>query len=220
MSAIDIQCPIAGCCYSTGNVSEAVAIALLNTHAISHSNAQSSTKHIRGPKLDRPKVGSGISLEDWNVFQRRWDVYREGSGIDDDSAGAQLFECADDVLGNALLKMDPSITRRPIAEVIRKMKALAVVPVAIGVIRAELLELKQHRDEPFRSFAARVQGKGETCDFFTSVLCECGNQNSVDYTDNMVRDVLIAGIYDPDIRRNVLGVDGLINKPLNEVIAI
>ncbi len=51
------------------------------------------------------------------------------------------------------------------------MKNLAVIPVATGIVRAELLEMKQLRDEAFRKFASRVRGKAETCEYYTSFTC-------------------------------------------------
>ena len=42
------------------------------------------------------------------------------------------------------------------------MKSLAVIVVATGVIRAELVRMRQERDESFRTFAAPVRGKAET----------------------------------------------------------
>ena len=56
-----------------------------------------------GPKLERPKVESGISIKDWNVFERHWKVFKCGSGIDDNSAPAQLLQCASVTLGDAML---------------------------------------------------------------------------------------------------------------------
>lgn len=96
------------------------------------------------------------------------------------------------------------------------MRSLAVIPVATGVLRTELLQLKQERDEPFRSFAARVRGKAETCEFLTK--CECGK--SINYTPHMSRDVLLNGITDPDIRREVLGTKDIIQTPVNDVISL
>ena len=40
-------------------------------------------------------------------------------------------------------------------------RSLAVIPIATGVLRTELVQMKQQRDEPFRAFAANVQGKAE-----------------------------------------------------------
>ena len=222
MAAIEVKCPLNGCEYSTGAVPEAVAVALLNMHAISH-NAVSGTNAVAktlGPKLERPKVDVGISLEVWNMFGRCWNVFRAGSGIDALSAPAQLFQCSNDALGDVLLKVDPEITTRSIDIVIATMKALAVIPVATGVRRSELLELKQCRDEAFRAFAVQARGKAETCGFTTSSLCTCGQSNAVDYTDNILRDVLVAGIYDTEIQRDILGIEGITERLVNEVISL
>ena len=93
-----------------------------------------------------------------------------------------------------------------------KMKSLAVIPVALGVVRAELLSMNQHRDESFRTFSSRVQGKAETCAFMTSTTCICGLTNDVDYTEKIVSDVLLAGVYDTDIRRDILGIDKFVKQ--------
>ena len=220
MADIDIKCPISGCDYSTGCLPQAVAVVLLSTHAISHNQQPTTSRAASGPKLDRPKVSLGISMEDWNLFLRKWKVFLSGSGISEEFAPAQLFQCADDALSDSLLKVDPNITDQPLSIIMDMMKTLAVVPVAIGVIRADLLEMKQKRDEPFRAFASRVRGKAETCEFVASALCKCGQTNLVDYTDHMMRDVLIAGIYDPDIRREVLGLDGISTRPINDVVSL
>ena len=81
---------------------------------------------------------------------------------------------------------------------------------------SQLLENLQERDEPFRAFTARVRGKAETCAFSTK--CECGK--NVDYTDHVIRDVLLNGISDPDIRREVLGTKDVLKTPVNDVIAL
>ena len=120
---------------------EAIAVVLLNTHAISHT---------------------------------------------------QLFQCASEALGDALLKIDAAITCQPVDVLMASMKVLVVIHVATGVIRSELLDLKQKRDEPYRSFSARVLGKAETCGFTTKSMCLCGQLNKVDYTDHIIRYVLIS----------------------------
>ena len=121
------------------------------------------------PKLDRPRVDMGIEEEVWNGFLRRWEAFRIGSGISDDTAPMQLFQCASDALGDLVLKAHPHIQTETIDIVKKTMRDLAVIPVAIGVRRAELMEMRQSPDEQFRTFAARVQGKAETCAFTTTV---------------------------------------------------
>ena len=84
------------------------------------------------------------------------------------------------------------------------------------MLRTELLQLRQERDKPFRTFTAKVQGKAETCSYTTSRTCGA----SVDYTDHVIRDVILNGLYDSNIGREVLGIAGIIEKPVNEVIAL
>ena len=33
-------------------------------------------------------------MEEWNIFVRRWEVFRSGSDIDGTSAPSQLLQCA------------------------------------------------------------------------------------------------------------------------------
>jgi len=43
--------------------------------------------------------------------------------------------------------------------------------------------------------------------------------NNVNFTDHIMRDVLLAGIYDADIRREMYGIDRILEHPINDVIA-
>ena len=217
-----IACTIPTCEFKTADVSEAVAIALLANHGLAHQRtlptvAEPSLPPVpRGPKLERPKVNIGVSTEEWNVFTRRWEVFRTESGIDEASAPSQLFQCAENELGDSLLKANPDAASSTLPDLLDAMRSLAVIPVATGVLRTELLQLRQERDQPFRAFTARVRGKAETCAFSTK--CECGK--NVDYTDHVIRDVLLNGISDPDIRREVLGTKDVPKTPVNDVIAL
>ena len=95
MAMVNIGCPIDGCQFATGEMLESLAAVLLSTHAISHSQpAVSNVACQMGPKLERPKIEIGISLEQWNMFERRCHVFQNGSGITPQSVPAQLFQCA------------------------------------------------------------------------------------------------------------------------------
>ena len=213
-----VQCSVPDCEFQSADVSEALAIALLSNHALAHQISAPRPQYsaVRGPKLERPKVDLGISVEEWNMFQRRWDVFKAGSGIDDASAPTQLFQCAGTDLGDSLLKANANATNETLPELMAAMRSLAVIPVATCVLRTELLQLHQERDEQVRAFAARVRGKAETCAFSTK--CSCGL--FADYTDHAIRDVIVNGLYDSDIRREVLGVADILQKPVNDVIAL
>ena len=104
MAHINIDCLFPSCQYSTGEQADsAVAVALLNAHSYSHalSVTRAPTQqpaHVsaapRGPKLDRPKVDIGVTLEEWNLFKRKWTIFKDGSGILDGNAAHHLFQCA------------------------------------------------------------------------------------------------------------------------------
>ena len=215
-----IECSVPDCTFATEDVSEALAIALITNHNIAHRvpapTAPPAPTATSGPKLERPKVNIGVTLEEWNVFTRRWEVFKSGSGINNASAPSQLFQCAGPELGDSLLKANPNAASENLTGLLAAMRSLAIIPVATCVLRTELLQLRQERDEPFRTFTAKVRGKAETCSYTTS--CTCGA--SVDYTDHVIRDVILNGLYDSDIRREVLGIAGILEKPVNEVIAL
>ncbi|KAK3779410.1 hypothetical protein RRG08_015811 [Elysia crispata] len=171
------------------------------------------------PKLDRPRIDIGVEEEVWNGFVRRWEAFKTGSGIGEATASMQLFLCASEPLGDLLLKADPNIQSKPIDEVKSTMRQFAVIPVAIGVRRTEFLQLRQAPDELFCTFAPRVKGKAETCMFTTTATCTCNETVQADYTTETVRDVLLAGIADLDIRREALSTHDIQNKSVNDVIA-
>jgi len=208
------------CSFKTDDVSEGLAIAVLNNHGLAHQPPHPAAPSAAPPAtppagVRGPQVDAGISTEDWNVFLRRWEVFRAGSG-DAASAPAQLFQCAGGALGDRLLKSDSDAASRTLPELLQAMRALAVIPVTVSVLRTELLQLNQGRGEQFRSFAALVRGKAETCSFHTS--CSCGR--NVDYTDNVIRDVLLCGMSDLDIRREMLGTEDILEISVNDVIAL
>ena len=209
-----VKCPL--CPYQTEDVEGNVVTALLNLHAMSHSQQAPAPVP---PKLERPRIDVGVEEEVWNNFMRRWEAFRVGSGINETAAPMQLFQCATGALGDLVLKSDPDIHNKNIATVISVMRSFSVIPVATGVRRAELMQLRQAPDETFRSFAAKVQGKAETCAFHTSTKCTCGLEVTADYTTATVKDVLLAGIADLDIRREALSLKDIHKISINDVIS-
>ena len=213
-----INCPIDGCKYKTEDVSEAIVIKLLEMHTLTHTASQPA--RIKGPKLSRPTIDVGANEEIWNTFKRRWETFMKGSGIQQNEASAQLFECAGNELSELALRLDPTIASHPTDKIMSTLHSLAVIPVAIGVTRAELMKMKQKSDETFRTFAARVKGKAETCDYQVEVFCgKCENVINAQYATETMKDVLLAGILDIDIRREALNCEGLIRKPINQLIS-
>ena len=220
MATIEIQCVVPGCDFPTGQKPQEIAIALLGNHTSIHLVQPAypdQLLHAEGQNWTGP--GSMWESQRNNgIFSRRWVAFALGSGIDPHNSSSQLFQCAADELGNGLLKSYPGIIIKPTDELMAATKAMAVIAVATGVNLAELVLQRQERDEPFRSFTARVRCKPETCAY--SVQCACPVPTDVDFTEIIVRDVLIAGIADMDIRREILVTDKILERTVNDVITL
>ena len=104
--------------------------------------ASAGTIHRSGPKLDRSTVENGVSMEEWNMFEPRWAIFKEGSHSADENASHYLCQCADMLLGDLLLKTDPDKVSKDVHEVLRALKKLAVIPIATCIVRSELLGMK------------------------------------------------------------------------------
>ena len=98
-----VNCSVPECDFSTEDVSEALAIiALLTNHGIAHT-APTTSPPVRGPKLERPQINVGVSTEEWNVFVRRWEVFRKGSGVDN-ASGFGFISTKENLLLRAVSK--------------------------------------------------------------------------------------------------------------------
>ena len=97
------------------------------------------------------------------------------------------------------------------------IKKMAVIPVAVCVRRAELLGTQQDHGENARALCAKLKGKATTC----SYIADCtgtGCAQVINFTDIMVKDVLIIGLVDEEVKKEVLGWSELDNKSLEETV--
>lgn len=79
--------------------------------------------------------------------------------------------------------------------------------------RTELLQLQQKLAKTFRTFTAKIGSRAETFSYAN----KCTGGALVDYTDHVILDVILNGLYDTDIRREVLAAQGILEKPLNDI---
>ena len=70
------------------------------------------------------------------------------------------------------------------------------------VARVQLSDMKQDRDEAIRNSGARLRGQASVCKFTTA--CPSCN-TAVNYSDNILRDILIKGLADNEIQLDLLG---------------
>ena len=214
-----IACPFPSCGYATDDLDAVTAAAQLTIHGLTHSNpgATMGSQKQKPPKIVRPIISRGTSEEEWLTFTKKWNLFKGATDIPNTQVTTQLWQCCDKDLENDLFKDVPDISRCNENDLFKAIKQLAVITVAASVRRAELLSMQQDHGQPIRSFAAQVKGKAQTCAFAKN----CSNcSHSVDYTEDIVKYILISGVADEDIKKEVLGQVGLDDKSLNDTSAI
>lgn len=220
--ATRIPCAAQGCNVVIEDASEAVALARFSSHLLNHSSSadagtQPATMQ-RAPKMDRPTVSLECSEEVWSSFKSRWQLFKKCTVMKPEDITRQLFLCCDEELGNNIFKVEPSSIDGDEESLLTTIKRLAVIPVAISVRRADLLQMKQAHGETIRSFYAKVKGKAMTCSYTTR--CACNPSSIVDFTTAIIRDVVVAGLADTDISKEVLSEPNLDSKSITDVVCI
>jgi len=217
---VQIDCPYPNCTYQASCESEQLASTLLQIHASgSHNPAVPATTNSAPassiPKLKRPVISAGGSSEEWSYFLIRWKDYIAATNITGASQILQLLECCDDELRRDVTRSaGGSLANQTEAEVLNTIKSLAIRVENPMVARTILSEMKQDHQEPIRSFSARVRGQASVCQF--TAPCSCGL--SIDYSDHIIRDVLVQGVADPEIQRDILS-DSNQNMSLQELLS-
>ena len=218
----NIRCSFTGCAYETGEVGDLIAVELLKIHGPTHFAAPvvptTGAARQKAPKIDRPKISCGSSEETWNTFSTRWTMFKRGTNLTADEVVQQLFQCCDDHLGDIILRCNPAAVEGDEATLFAVIKSLAVVPVARVVRRTDLIALKQDHGEGTRTFLARVRGKAMTCGY--TKPCGVGTCTAVtDFTEIIVKDILIGGLVDEDIKKDVLGWSEVDAKSVEETVS-
>ena len=217
-----LKCPYANCEETITNDDKEIAIALFNAHVGTHTSArQVEQKSMKSEKIARPKISQGLPEEGWNSFLIQWKLYKTSAGLSATESKLQLIYCCDQELIENVLRSDPNIIEKDETDQLSSIRKLSVVPVAMGVRRSEMLNLTQDAGELSRSFLARIQGKAATCDFSTKCLAKCceTTPSNVDFSTVIVKYVLVNGLVDAEIKREVLGWKELDSSSLPETVA-
>ncbi len=225
-----VKCPyFDDCGFQTEDTDTALAVVFLNIHNnqihaprnnnnnnnIANNNDNPPRRQV--PKIDRPKVSRGSSEETWISFNKRWTLFKTGTGLSNDEKVHQLFECCDQDLGEAILKSSSTAVTGTEENLLAVMKQLAVIPVAISIRRTDLLSCHQDHGEAGRAYHSRLMGKAAVCAY--SMPCSSDTCNTVnDFTDIIVKDVMVNGLVDEEIKRDVLGWAELDVKNVNETV--
>ena len=199
-----VQCPFPGCNFATIDTETDLACTLLKIHASGAHTQQEGLavrETARVEKVKRPTITTGGSSEDWSYFTVRWQDYVTATKITGPELVIQLLECCDEELRKDLTRLSGgTLTAKTEEEVLAAIKSLAVREENTMVARVTLHEMRQDRDEPIRSFAARIKGQAGICKYV--LTCPC--QREINYSDYILRDVVVQGLYDNDIQLDLL----------------
>ena len=168
-------------------------------------------------KVKRPTISAAGTSEDFAYISQRWSEYKQACRLTGSDIVFQLLECCDEPLRKDLTRLHGSLISSPEADVLEKIKTLAIRQENVMVARVQLHNLTQDRDEPIRAFSARLKGQSSVCQF--NVKCDTCNVD-IDYSDTIVRDTMIRGICDDDIRLEILGDPELAGKTLEQCTAL
>ena len=96
-----------------------------------------------------------------------------GSGITNETNPNQLLECTAEQLGNVGLCAHLNFTSKTLEDAMAVLKFIVVISVPLGILKSDLAAMRQDPNEPFCTFAARVQGKAETWEFKITFFGHC-----------------------------------------------
>jgi hypothetical protein len=83
----------------------------------------------------------------------------------------------------------------------------------------ELLNLRQDHNEPVRRFCAKAAAQARNCDLtMICAMAACGAK--VDITEFVLKHVVINGLADADVRKDVFRTPDLDKKSLADTVAI
>ena len=173
---------------------------MMRIHAEVHIS--SKQKAAKVDNVRRPVISAGGTSEEWSYFNTRWTEYKMATKITGIDKVIQLLECCEEDLRKNLSRASGgTLTNMSEEEVLEKIKVLAVRRENIMVARVELHEMSQQQGEDIRSFSCRVKGQADVCKF----LMDCPTcSNTVSFTDEILKYVIVNGVYDSDIQLDLL----------------
>ena len=200
--ATTIKCPNCEGEYITDEASEAVCVELIKIHATKHTQPNRSDK----AKVDRPKISIGCTSENFIFFKQKWTSFKKLTRVPESEYADHLLECCEDDLEIALYReYEDALTEKTEEEMLAAIEKIAVRKEKKIVARVRLLNMRQDRDEPVGEFARKLKGQASICKYIMINKCTCHKENTVDFSSEIIKDVLARGLSDPDIQLELLG---------------
>ena len=220
------ECGFTGCGYVSENADKEVAKLQFQSHMSFHTQpqAKAATSKQKLPPVARPECRQDITMEEWDSFCREFRRFKRNTDYPAGGEADQLFDCCEKALQRLLLKENPNIIEAGETELLSAIKRMAVIRVPTSVRRTNLLALRQDHGQKIREFYADVKAQAATCGFKVKCSEECCKKTEikddvlVDYTQLVIKDILIFGVADPDIRRDVLELPDLDEKSASDLV--
>lgn len=214
-----LKCEATGCLEVKRAADMSTCIALMQLHQKNVHETRDARQ--KPPKINRPSLQQDIGEDDWAAFTRRWEMFRSGTDLGAGQITPHLLACCEPELEAALFREDPTLASRTEEEVLDAMKRLTVLRVALSVRRATLLQTKQDPGEHVRQYVARLRGLANVCQWTKTGDCTqatCQGTISIDYSEDIVKLVLLSGLVDDEIRKEVLGTVGVDTMTLSDTV--
>ena len=232
------ECPIGDCEFTYPQNS--AGIALMNAHILAIHPGMAGPQEPppvnarTRPRITRPVIDSDCTPAAWATFMCEWEDYSSEYALPDSSKTAQFMCCLSLDLKQRVHSRMANYGREPFHDLVSRVKSLAIRPVAIGKRRREAHMATQRQGELFTAFATRVRGLVIDCEYTLNcphavvvpdswrdgIICTCDVDGcaGINFEDAVIRDILLAGIYDEEVRRLVLAENNVHRMPVSEVI--
>ena len=219
---VTLQCEVPNCTISKTADDLPTALQLLQLHdkqAHGTAAAVSMADKQKAPKIDRPTINQSCTEEDWAAFSRRWDLFKSGTALHPSQVTPQLIACCETELESALFRDDPQVASKSADIVLTSIKRLAVIGVALSARHAATLKTCQEPGEPIHNYVSRLRGKAHVCNFTSKG--SCGNDACIaDFTDDMVKMIMINGLADEDVKKDILSTTDIDDKTLADTVSL
>lgn len=203
-----MELPCGSCTYVTPKLPESAAVAVLNSHTASHTSGSSTERR------KRPTIKTEITLQDWTYFLRCWQLYKKSTNIRGDLMVCELLDCCSEELAKDIDRTHSEIDTMNEEEILTAIKERAVIIENPVVAQVTHMNMKQGAGEKIRPWAARLKGQASACEYKATVKCKCGEENTADFTDHAIRQIIAASLSDPDIQRDLLSELNTRKKPM------
>ena len=173
-------------------------------HDIQRQQPINAIQSDRTEKVKKPTISQACTPEDWSYFESRWGDYKQLTNIKEGSIVVNLLECCDEALRKDLFRTYGSLKNNTEIEALSKIKKLAVHIENVRVARVTLHQMRQDQDDPVRGYVAKLKGQASVCNYTMNFKCQCNQVSEINYADEMVSNVLISGLADNQIQRELL----------------